>query len=97
MFAFWFLSQRDWEVKCPGLLLAESGALCRICCPAIGRRKGTEVSGGDFWCAPVLTGLLQNREDQTWDELRHMYSLPALIKNPVCAMCTAYTLQGMLQ
>lgn len=38
--------------------------------------KGTEVSCGDLWCVPVLTGQLQNREDQTWNDLRHTCFLP---------------------
>lgn len=46
MFAFWLLSQRDWEVKCPGLLLAKTASLCWICCSAIGRLKG---NGGQSW------------------------------------------------
>ncbi len=37
--------------------------------------KGTEVICGDLWSAPVLTGQLQNREDQTWYELRHIHFL----------------------
>lgn len=44
-------------------LCAESAVLRLAVC------KGTEVSGGAFWCAPVLTGPLQNSEGQTWVEI----------------------------
>lgn len=46
--------------------------LCtRSITPSLAHRRGTEVNGSSFLCSPVLTGLLQNREAQTRNVLRH--------------------------
>lgn len=60
-----FSSQRDWEVKCPGLLLVRDSLSAGSAALPLAVYKGTEVSRRDFWCAPVLSGPLQNREEQT--------------------------------
>lgn len=74
-------------------------ALCAECAALpLAIYKGTEVNSGDFWCAPVLTGPLQNREEQTGYELRRIHFLPVqTVSRCVKSSTTTYIPQEMLQ
>lgn len=88
MFAFWLSSQRNWEVKCPSLLLAETGSLWRDLLPSYWLSIKERRSAVAFcWCAPDLTGPLQNGEDRTQYGLRRTALLPLQTYKPRWSIC----------
>lgn len=88
MFAFWLSSQRNWEVKCPSLLLAETGSLRRDLLPSHWLSIKERRSAVAFrWCAPDLTGPLQNGEDRTQYGSRRIGFLPLQTYKPCWSIC----------